>query len=225
MWQECYRCIRKFYDNPIIIIDDNSNKELLGKVDMTNTVTIESEYPGAGEILPYYYLHRLKPFSKAVVLHDSMFIQERIDFDSIQGVKMLWHFEEHKWDETDIEVDMLLRLNHRKYLLDVYCRKDLWYGCFGAAYVIDVALLDKLFYKLNLFTLMSVIKDRRSRMAIERVLALIMYAYNLLGKNSPSMFGSIHKYPVRWGYTLQEYLDNGCNGIEKVPMVKVWSGR
>ena len=26
-WKECYTCIRKFYDNPIVIIDDSSNKE------------------------------------------------------------------------------------------------------------------------------------------------------------------------------------------------------
>ena len=30
-WKECYTCIRKFYDNPILIIDDSSNKEFLNE--------------------------------------------------------------------------------------------------------------------------------------------------------------------------------------------------
>ena len=30
-WKECYTCIRKFYDNPIVIIDDSSNKEFLNE--------------------------------------------------------------------------------------------------------------------------------------------------------------------------------------------------
>ena len=57
-WKICYSCIRKYYPkNKIIIIDDNSKKELDEEFEknLTNTLIINSEYPGRGELLPYIY--------------------------------------------------------------------------------------------------------------------------------------------------------------------------
>ena len=56
-WNNCVRCIRRFYPcRKIVIIDDNSNKEfLIPFANYTNVEIVESEFPGRGELLPYYY--------------------------------------------------------------------------------------------------------------------------------------------------------------------------
>ena len=57
-WKECINQIRKFYPlNEIIIIDDNSNYEMIDteNVDLTNCRVMQGEFPQRGELLPYYY--------------------------------------------------------------------------------------------------------------------------------------------------------------------------
>jgi len=71
-----------------MIIDDNSNRAFVNNrnVNMRNCDVVHSEFPGRGEILPYYYFYKKQPFSKAVVLHDSVFIQKKIDIHFIKNV-------------------------------------------------------------------------------------------------------------------------------------------
>lgn len=52
LFKECYKCIRNHYDNPIYIIDDNSDQKVLEDYPMSGVEIIQSEFPGAGEILP-----------------------------------------------------------------------------------------------------------------------------------------------------------------------------
>jgi hypothetical protein len=82
-WIECYDCIRKFYlDNPILIIDDNSNYDFITEKELKNATIIKSEFAkGKGEILPYYYYYKNKIADRVIFIHDSVFIQERIDFE------------------------------------------------------------------------------------------------------------------------------------------------
>ena len=59
-WIECYDAIRRFYPlNKILIIDDFSNYEFIdtNKI-LINTLIIQSEFKGRGELLPYYYYLR-----------------------------------------------------------------------------------------------------------------------------------------------------------------------
>lgn len=82
-WKECYRCIRKFYSEPIVIIDDNSNPNFIkyDNIEPVNYLVIPSEFPQRDELLPYYYLWKFHLFEKAVIIHDSVFIKEKIDFE------------------------------------------------------------------------------------------------------------------------------------------------
>ena len=92
-WKECYTCIRKFYTNPIIIIDDSSNPEFLVEdINLVNcTVIYDKDHKGVAELLPYYYFHTQKPFDTAVILHDSIFLQQYIDFElGERPVQFLW---------------------------------------------------------------------------------------------------------------------------------------
>ena len=75
-WNLCIRCIRRYYNNTIIVIDDNSNKSFIkADFEYKNVQFIQSEFPGAGELLPYYYFHLNKYFNNAVIIHDSVFIR------------------------------------------------------------------------------------------------------------------------------------------------------
>ena len=55
-WNNCIKCLRSFYpQKKIVIIDDNSNKDFLKSFyNFDNIEIIESEFPGRGELLPYY---------------------------------------------------------------------------------------------------------------------------------------------------------------------------
>jgi hypothetical protein len=98
-WKECYSCIRKWYTDPILIIDDSSNKEWLTEnIQIDNCQTIyDTENKGCGELLGYYYFHKLKPFDSAVIIHDSVFIQRKVDFCLNENMRFLWTFI-GQWD-------------------------------------------------------------------------------------------------------------------------------
>lgn len=67
-WKTNYDHIRKFYpENEIVIIDDNSDKNILTEKKMYKTKIINSEYPGRGELLPYYYYLKYNFFETAVI--------------------------------------------------------------------------------------------------------------------------------------------------------------
>jgi hypothetical protein len=95
-WKESYNCIRRLYPTTqIVIIDDNSDPSHINNddIELNNCIIINSEYPGRGELLPYYYYHKYKWFDKAIIIHDSAFLQKYIDFDKIEDkIKFLWHF-------------------------------------------------------------------------------------------------------------------------------------
>jgi hypothetical protein len=93
-WKECYNCIRKWHpDLKIIIIDDNSDQEKITDMEVTNCEVIRSQYIGRGELLPYYYLLTRKLFDRAIIIHDSVFLHEPINFENVDTVKFLWHFQ------------------------------------------------------------------------------------------------------------------------------------
>ena len=96
-WNRAIKCIRIFYPNKkIVVIDDNSNKLFVKPTVQLNNVTIiKSEFPGAGEVLPYYYLLKYKFFKYAFIMHDSVFIHSKINISllcSRYNALSLWHF-------------------------------------------------------------------------------------------------------------------------------------
>ena len=105
-WIYCVKSIRQYYpENNILIIDDNSNYDFVTDEEFYKTTVIQSEYPGRGELLPYYYYLHNKLFDIAVIIHDSVFINKHIDFN-VENYKFLWDFE-HYFDEYEKEVNMI----------------------------------------------------------------------------------------------------------------------
>ena len=228
-WKECYTCIRKWYPtNPIVIIDDSSNLNYLNENIITeNCITIyDKENRGVAELLPYYYFHKLRHFDTAVILHDSVFIQSKVNFELKyeENIKYLWTFN-HKYNyEVAHHITKLLTVTPgAEDLIETYKnQEDKWIGCFGAMSVIRLSFLDKLQEKYNIFPLLlSHINFRNMRSAWERVLAL--FVYGVMQEKPAVLFGDIHQY-MQWGLTFHEYLkpEFPCHFF---PVVKVWSGR
>lgn len=243
-WKECYSSIRKFYpSNKILIIDDDSNTHFL-KCDETelkldHTTTIQSEYPKRGEFLPYYYYLKNKFCDTAVILHDSVFIQQPINFH-VDEYKMLWHFPSYLMKDgqsSEKQIEQIRALGHQG-LNNMY---EYFYlnknnGCFGAMSIITYDYLSEINNIFKIDKLIPHITCRISRCAFERVFSfLLMYKHN--GGNvvsggtmwnsrgnikHQSLLGDIVKY-CRWGITYEEYIK--YKHRMKLPIVKVWTGR
>ena len=222
-WNECYRCIRKLYPtNQIVIIDDKSNKNFLfQEQELDNVLLIESEFPGAGEVLPYYYFDKLYgseiKFNKAMIFHDSVFLKSHVNTNLVKDVNFLWDFE-HDWDENTMTMDLLKRMKHGKLLAEFYLHKHLWVGCFGVQSVITIDFLRLIDQKYNFLLFVKIIKKRSERCRMERVFAVVC-TYEKQ-KSDPSIFGNIHKY-IKWGYDFDKYKSENLN----MPIIKCWTGR
>ena len=212
-WIHCYNSIRKYYpENWILIIDDNSNYQYITNHILYNTTVIASEFPGRGELLPYYYYLQNKLFDIAVILHDSVFVNAYIDF-SVDKYKLIWEFE-HKWDLIPDETNMINVFNDSE-LLKFYENKTLWKGCFGGMVVIRHDFLQEINNKYEISKLLDHVLTRQKRQCFERVIAC------LLQKTHPktTLYGTIQSY-VKWGTKFHQ--KETCNHL---PLIKVWTGR
>ena len=222
-WIESYKCIRKYYNNKIIIIDDNSNYDYVkNEIELINCTIINSEFKKSGEILPYYYLYKYRFFNKAVILHDSVFINKYINFEEYNNVKFIWHFT-HDWDNEKDELELLSKLNNND-LIDFYHNKNKWYGCYGVQSLIEYNFLDILVKKYDIFSLIPYINERELRKNFERIFGLICMYENSISSEC-SMYGIIHHY-IHWGYIYDSYIvDKNEGKLEHLDIIKVWSGR
>jgi hypothetical protein len=212
-WQHCYDCIRKYYpENLIMIVDDNSNYEYITDRTLYKTTVIKSEYPGRGELLPYYYYLYNKLFDIAVIIHDSVFINSYIDMN-VEKYKLLWEFE-HWFDQIEDETNMIKLFNDNE-LLQFYENKDLWKGCFGAMTIIRHDYLRYVNSKYDISKLLECILDRNKRCSFERVIAVLLQ----INAEKETLLGNIHHY-CRWGIEFHEKDD-----YTHLPLIKVWTGR
>lgn len=215
-WIRCYRCIRHYYpENKIIIIDDNSNPIFVSKLNLYKTTIIKSEYPGRGELLPYYYYLKNKLFDKAVILHDSVFINKYIDFD-VNDYKLLWSFEHGYNVEYQVIVPKILKIFNDPSLIEFY-NKKLWKGCFGAMSIITHDYLSLINNKYNLNKLLKIIVNRKMRMCFERIIGCLLQ----INKPYKCLLGGIHQY-CPWNIKIYNIIHNK---IKRLPLIKVWSGR
>ena len=237
-WNHCIQCIRRLYPvSKIVVIDDNSKQEFV-KADQEyeNVVFIQSEFPGRGELLPFYYFFKRHFFEKAIILHDSVFFRKKIRFDKIVAPVMpLWHFQQERKENNvhSLELIQVLKnkyelfpfLSFQEEIIDIMKKRMNWFGCFGVQCVIQHSFVSLLEEKYSLFRLLHVIRCRRDRCCLERIMGVLFYKeYPLLLKN-PSLLGQIHSY-MPWGYTIDEYQQD-CREkkVPVKPLIKVWTGR
>jgi hypothetical protein len=218
-WKKCYECIRKYYTNKIFIIDDNSNNKYLTQdIKMENTFIINGEYPKRGEILGYYYFYKLNPSKKAIIIHDSVFFNKKINFNEISNNKIFWHFI-HNWDNNSEIIEFIQKFNNNSEILSFFYDKKSWFGCFGMMMIIEWEFLDKIDKKYNFFNiLLENTKNRNDRMNLERIISCIFTLND--NKLKDSYFGEIHKY-CKWGIKWKNYINKNIN----LPLIKIWTGR
>jgi len=231
-WMECYNCIRKFYpENEIFIIDDNSNYDFILEDDenlvMSNNCTIiKSEYFQRGEILSYYYFYKYRPFEKAIIIHDSVFLNSHFDCNAIReinSVKFLWHFDKErtKYDEMLQIISLFNHLKLKDHLWHFYNMREMWNGCFGVQSVITYQFLEMIETKYGLFELLNYVTNRSYRMSVERIFAVLCTIEKPELVNDSSLFGDIYTY-TNMGYSFQDYLSSRGRDL---PIIKVWTGR
>lgn len=222
-WFKSYQSIRKYYpDAPIVVIDDSSNPVYVDK-DLENNLfrcrIIHSEFPKRGEILGYYYFWRHKWFQKAVIIHDSVFFHQWINFYSCKKVKFLWHIEDKQFDNVKQERCFLHDIGSQ--YVNLYDSKDYWKGCFGVMSVIDIDFLNEI---ANIFMLLPNIKTRSDRCCLERIFAVLCFYHYPSLMMDISVIGDIHEYSLPWGYEFKQYQQEESTR-KFPPLVKVWTGR
>ena len=236
-WNHSIRCIRRFYPNKkIVVIDDNSNYNFVKAYhEYTNVEIIQSEYKGRGELLAYYYFLKNKFFENAIIIHDSIFIHKRINFEKLKNVDVLplWHFNQDT-DNLQNSLYLTSRFKNRFYLqqklsLDgivILGRPYEWAGCFGVQSYINHSFLVKITDKYNLFALLEKVKTRPDRCCLERIFGIIFNLESKITKKQKSLFGNIHDYNSGFDYTFDKYKYD-LTVRKKLPksIIKVWTGR
>lgn len=225
-WQQCYKTIRNLYNNKIVIVDDNSNLELVSNIELENTEIINSEYKCRGEMLPYYYFYKLKPFNKAIILHDSMFIGQNINFDTPKKVKFNWFVYSHRWNNTKKELELIKKLKLSDFVIKKYNDKKNWFPCYGVSSIIELEFLENLQNKYNIFNLLNYVENRNDRMCIERIFGLLFFIEGKLTRKTCSYLGKIHNFPRKTfksnAYNFNDYMKDDKDFF---PIIKIWIGR
>jgi hypothetical protein len=213
-WIKSYDCIRKYYpETPITIIDDSSNYSLIENKELTNTIILNSELPKRAEFLPYYYFLHNHWFDNAIIIHDSVFINSKLDLD-FTNYKPLWSFS-HIFNKPYEEKRILSHMKNSDLLLQFYDQLDRWSGCFGAMSIISHNYLKFIHKKFDLHTLIPLIQTRQDRMCFERIIACLMYFFD----KQPALFGDIHQYGL-WDIKYDEAIKHTY-----LPVIKAWAIR
>ena len=230
LWISSYNSIRKFYTNKIIIIDDNSSINTVdGK--LINTNIIKSEFNGAGEILPYYYFLKYKWADRMVFLHDSMFINRPFRDSELDGdIKFHWYFTgDNKGDFRKITNYLSMLTNNTELQAFATDPESIWYGCFGATSICDLATIQYLEEEYKIFSnLVLSIRTRKDRETFERVFGIVLYYEGIFKDVNCSNYGNILKYPGAF-----ESENNNAETAAHIlrqrgydtAILKVWRGR
>jgi len=227
-WNMCIRHIRKYYplEVPIVIVDDNSIQEFVECEETTNmsniTIISSSFEKGRGELLPFLYFHHFHWFEKALILHDSVFLQSFLNISNIEDVSFVWCFYTHQFDNVQQETRLLSYLQNKDLLLQTYESPQNWFGVFGAMVIISHAFLDKLESAFSFTGLSSHIKSRTDRMCWERILAVMIFSLKQTN-NVPVLFGEIYRHQS-WG-TQFDFFMTHPSLFASYPIIKTWSGR
>jgi hypothetical protein len=206
-WIRCYESIRKFYKEPIIIIDDNSNMDYVTNHITTNCKVISSEFPRRGELLPYYYYIKNNFFKRAVILHDSMEIKKYYDFTNIPNYKNVTRLFSFNSGSYNMDIDhfenMCKYINNGNNILEFHnTNRFKLIGCFGVCYVIDYNYLTYINDKYNIINLINYVDTRKKRQCLERFLSCLFLYDKGKQMSRDDLFGSIfsnkgeyiHKY-------------------------------
>ena len=227
LYKECYDAIRKFHpDLKIVIIDDNSNKQILKEHNMKNVEIIQSDYPARGEYLPYWYLLHRKMFKKAIIIQDSMILNTRVEYEKVNDYKFLYEFTSDRVNSD--EVNILIDNSKKPKKLHALYNSNNWVGCFGATMVITSEFLEKVEDTIGITRWVPLIDSRSMRMGLERCIALACI-YTKGSNTDHSLFGSLYDTQIindpelSTKHTIEIYLADKTRIKDSI--IKIWNGR
>lgn len=226
LFQECYQCIRKFYTNKIVCINDKCDPSILEHFDTVNCEFIDSDYPGAGECLPYYYYLLRQDAEKVIILQDSMFVNGVLPLSDVECCKYIWYFKKDGSDGRECK-DAIKITEYTKNALDKCLERAPWIGCFGSCMCLTKEFMIELDRVLDIKSLVGRIKTREDRMALERILGAACYVCGSIDEEEISICGSIFDYDMyrlgfEWGkYTFDDYKIVRPSSL----VIKVWNSR
>jgi hypothetical protein len=232
-WNLSIQCIKRIYPLiKIVIIDDNSNYSFVkADFEYKNLEIIQSEFPGRGELLPYYYYLKNKFFENALIIHDSVFIYTKINFNLLilkkTQVLPLWYF--HPDNEnlgeririTNSLANSYNIINKFSSNLVLGMPDSKWYGCFGVQSFINHDFLIHLERKYKITNMVHHVHNRQDRQCLERIFGCLFYTESI---NKKSLLGNIMNYQ-KYGYTYKQHINNLKHGRLPKTIVKVWTGR
>lgn len=201
------RKIRQYHDWPIVIINDHSPLDIGSIAHEFPNISIELSYKkGAGELNPYWHYYHHKYFDTAIIMHDSMHLNKKLEkIDKVNSIQFLRYFVHHKslWSkilepQTEYNRNFGIK-NHDDLIIHLinitlkdlnqpfhnfcnlmYFQKNKWVGCWGIQSIVTWDFLSQLQEKTNILDFINVIKNRRDRMAMESIFALAtLYLTNL----------------------------------------------
>jgi hypothetical protein len=238
-WNNSVKLLQQFYPHrKIVIIDDNSNPEFVkDEATYKNVEIIKSEFPKRGELLPYYYYLKNKFFQNAIIIHDSVFIHERVNFDVLvkQDIKVVpfWFFFPDRENLSNrarilscLKNSQIIQSNLMLETIALGMPFDKWYGCFGLQSFINHDFLTLLENKYQITNMVHYVKCRPDRCTLERIFGCLFFTEYSKLANFPkkSLLGSIHRHQT-WGYTYSQYEKDVEKGTLPHSIVKIWTGR
>lgn len=234
-WNHNVKLLRTLYPSiKIVIIDDNSNYDFVkSEFEYSNLQIIQSEFPGRGELLPYFYYLKHKFFANAVIIHDSVFLHRRIPFEKLNGTQVmpLWFFHS---DTENVEntkriasylrnnIDINNKITKEFNILGMKINQ--WFGCFGIQSYIKLSFLQRIQAKYNILNLTKAVTCRADRCSLERIFGAIFSTESSRLLSNKSLFGNIMTYQ-QWGYSFDQYMSDLNNGKLPRHVIKVWTGR
>ena len=233
-WWISYNCIRRNdKSRKIIVIDDNSSIEVETRPTV-NCEFIKSEFPGRGELLPYYYFHKYKWANKMVFFHDSMFMHHsnRIEkyTDSIEDYRFLWSFFVR--EELNPPIDSLIEgCKNADKLQKIYEDTSLWQPAFGVTSIISWNFLNKMEETFSFMKpLLNNIRSRKERIQLECIFACL--CVGTTNTYYPALYGDIHNYSnivlnsIRSNkITCNEYNESNLPVLSRFDLVKIYADR
>lgn len=239
-WKYCHDCIRKFHPKiKIYIVDDNSTFIDDDTFNEEKYNIIKSEFkPGRGEALPLYYLFQKKLAKKAIIVHDSFFLNTQIRYENVTTFRLFWNFDSRaKWNifkPRTIELLRQLKVQHNDL------EQFQWHGAFGLMGIFtydfiatiqnSIDIFKPLIYQAQQKIKIDHMPLRVERMVYERFLGYIFYKFNK-NKNCNPYFGNIFKWCMlvtgnkSSKISIQDWEDNKETYMNIFTAIKVFSGR
>lgn len=220
LWKRAVASVREFYPtNQIIVIDDNSTH---AEASDDGIPVIQSEFPGAGEVLPYHYFLKHRWAERMVFIHDSMLLKRTFtEQELLQSNRFLWHFDIHRWDNDR----MINSIMDTPELIAYNSNKEVWWGCFGATMLVSYDTLSAIEKRYGMIQrCIARISTRPGRMAFERILAILMFKEGAVSKESCSINGNIFEHPGAWRAVTEEEM-NHLKQVYHGACLKEWVGR